>query len=79
MAITTTTSDEKEDDVGNSFTTAPPVRTAPLPGALMDEDVGPVYARKARALNAAIQDIGMGKYQWALFCVAGFGWCADNV
>ena len=47
--------------------------------ALTDDDVGPVYARKARALNAAIQDIGMGRYQWGLFCVAGFGWCADNV
>ncbi|OAX33181.1 MFS general substrate transporter [Rhizopogon vinicolor AM-OR11-026] len=37
----------------------------------------PVYEAKARVLNHAIQDIGMGRYQWCLFVVAGFGWFAD--
>ncbi|KAI0087699.1 MFS general substrate transporter [Irpex rosettiformis] len=44
-----------------------------------DGTVDPVYQAKARLLNAAIQEIGMGKYQWYLFIVAGFGWFADSV
>ncbi|KAJ1310734.1 hypothetical protein OPQ81_009256 [Rhizoctonia solani] len=41
--------------------------------------VDPVYQAKAELLNAAIQEIGMGKYQWHLFIVTGFGWLADNL
>ncbi|OJA13522.1 hypothetical protein AZE42_10522 [Rhizopogon vesiculosus] len=37
----------------------------------------PVYEAKALVLNHAIQDIGMGRYQWYLYFVAGFGWFAD--
>ncbi|RXW25082.1 hypothetical protein EST38_g761 [Candolleomyces aberdarensis] len=37
------------------------------------------YIAKAQILNDAVQDIGMGKYQWGLFCVTGFGWFADNL
>ncbi|KAL4070230.1 major facilitator superfamily domain-containing protein [Scleroderma yunnanense] len=44
-----------------------------------DGYVDPVYQAKARILNRSIQDIGMGKYQWCLFVVAGFGWFADSV
>ncbi|KAI0712387.1 MFS general substrate transporter [Earliella scabrosa] len=46
-----------------------------------EEEAGidPVYQAKARLLNEALQDIGMGKYQWYLFMVAGFGWFADNL
>ena len=52
----------------------------------------PVYQAKARLVSAAVQEIGMGKYQvcaimiiatfdtergqWYLFIVAGFGWFA---
>lgn len=48
----------------------------------VDEDaaidgVEPVYAAKARLLNRSIQDIGMGKYQWELFFVIGFGWAQE--
>ncbi|KAL2760970.1 hypothetical protein ACRALDRAFT_1059312 [Sodiomyces alcalophilus JCM 7366] len=39
----------------------------------------PVYEAKARILNRAIQKIGMGRYQWQLFVVIGFGWAADNL
>ncbi|KAF9007139.1 major facilitator superfamily domain-containing protein [Cyathus striatus] len=39
----------------------------------------PVYEAKTRTLNRAIQEIGMGKYQYTLFVVAGFGWFADSV
>ncbi|KAI0053514.1 MFS general substrate transporter [Auriscalpium vulgare] len=41
--------------------------------------VDPVYQAKARVMNRAIQEIGMGKYQWALFAVAGFGWFSDSI
>lgn len=37
------------------------------------------YTAKANVLNRAIQDIGMGRYQWQLFCVIGFGWASDNL
>ncbi|KAK5018216.1 major facilitator superfamily domain-containing protein [Cryomyces antarcticus] len=37
------------------------------------------YDRKSKVINKAIQDIGMGPYQWALFCLCGFGWLADNL
>lgn len=48
----------------------------------VDEDaaidgVSPVYAAKARVLNRAIQEIGMGRYQWQLFVVIGFGWAQE--
>ncbi|KAL2787691.1 major facilitator superfamily domain-containing protein [Aspergillus keveii] len=38
-----------------------------------------VYDRKAKIINRAIQDIGMGRYQWGLFVLCGFGWIADNL
>ncbi|EMD40181.1 major facilitator superfamily [Gelatoporia subvermispora B] len=41
--------------------------------------VDPVYQAKARILNSALQEIGMGRYQWYLFIVAGFGWLSDNL
>ncbi|BCS29110.1 uncharacterized protein APUU_70680S [Aspergillus puulaauensis] len=37
------------------------------------------YDRKAKVINRAIQDIGMGRYQWRLFALCGFGWLADNL
>lgn len=42
--------------------------------ALAVQTNDPVYDAKARVLNRAIQDIGMGWYQWQLFIVIGFGW-----
>ncbi|KAI8978703.1 sugar transporter [Trametes punicea] len=44
-----------------------------------DSGVDPIYQAKARILNDAIQEIGMGRYQWYLFIVAGFGWFSDNL
>ncbi|KAI1082112.1 MFS general substrate transporter [Whalleya microplaca] len=41
--------------------------------------IDPVYEAKARVLNRAIQEIGMGWYQWQLFVVVGFGWASDNL
>lgn len=42
-------------------------------------EIDPVYEAKARVLNRAVQDIGMGWYQWQLFVVVGFGWASDNL
>lgn len=36
------------------------------------------YVGKAKVINLAIQDIGMGRYQWQLFILCGFGWFADK-
>ncbi|KAJ5103351.1 hypothetical protein N7532_003880 [Penicillium argentinense] len=38
-----------------------------------------VYDRKAKVINSALKDIGMGRYQWQLFFLCGFGWLADNL
>lgn len=48
-------------------------------GVLEEGTLDPIYAAKARVLNKAIQDIGMGRYQWQLFIVIGFGWASDNL
>ena len=37
--------------------------------------VDPVYQAKARVLNAAIQDMGMGKYQVRPSCL----WCCNGL
>ncbi|KAI0647861.1 MFS general substrate transporter [Trametes meyenii] len=44
-------------------------------GAGMD----PVYHAKAKVLGDAFQEMGMGKYQWYLFYLTGFGWFSDNL
>jgi hypothetical protein len=36
------------------------------------------FAGKSKVINKAIQDIGMGRYQWQLFVLCGFGWLADK-
>ncbi|KAF4630613.1 hypothetical protein G7Y89_g7526 [Cudoniella acicularis] len=38
-----------------------------------------VYNLKSRVINKAIQDIDMGRYNWNLFILCGFGWFADNL
>ncbi|KHN99433.1 sugar transporter [Metarhizium album ARSEF 1941] len=37
------------------------------------------YEIKSKLINKAIGDIGMGKYNWQLFTLCGFGWFADNL
>ncbi|KAH8732211.1 major facilitator superfamily domain-containing protein [Phaeosphaeriaceae sp. PMI808] len=56
----------------------PLIHEAPV-GVLEEGSLDPVYEAKATVLNKAIQDIGMGKYQWQLFIVIGFGWAMDNL
>ncbi|KAJ3508855.1 hypothetical protein NLJ89_g5529 [Agrocybe chaxingu] len=44
-----------------------------------DGVLDPVYHAKTLVLNRAVQELGMGKYQYMLFFIAGFGWFADSV
>ncbi|KAK8048968.1 sugar transporter [Apiospora phragmitis] len=37
------------------------------------------YELKSKLINKAITDIGMGRYNWQLFVLCGFGWFADNL
>ncbi|KAK3300104.1 major facilitator superfamily domain-containing protein [Chaetomium fimeti] len=46
---------------------------------LPEGQIDPVYEKKAKILNRAIQDIGMGWYQWQLSAVISFGWASDNL
>ncbi|KAK4153295.1 hypothetical protein C8A00DRAFT_43786 [Chaetomidium leptoderma] len=46
---------------------------------LPEGQIDPVYEKKAKILNRAIQEIGMGWYQWHLSCVISFGWASDNL
>ncbi|KAL2148747.1 hypothetical protein VTH82DRAFT_1894 [Thermothelomyces myriococcoides] len=43
------------------------------------EDEWTAYEMKSKLINKAIQDIGMGRYNWQLFVLCGFGWFADNL
>ncbi|KAJ5225036.1 hypothetical protein N7468_006261 [Penicillium chermesinum] len=58
-----------------------PVAKSIPPSPPSDSSDGPdaAYKGKAEVLNRAIQDIGMGWYQWQLFIVVGFGWAMDNL
>jgi hypothetical protein len=38
-----------------------------------------VFEEQAALVNHAVQVVGMGKYQWALFVLAGYGWMCDQV
>lgn len=66
----------REDEAGGEVVVEDVLREAP--GAVLDGAVDPVYEAKARVLNKAIQDIGMGRYQWQvrefLLCSASWIW-----
>lgn len=44
-------------------------------GALREADS---WVVRSKVINKAIQDIGMGRYNWQLFVLCGFGWFADK-
>lgn len=52
--------DGKDKDAAEEV---PSVHEAPI-SVLEDGSLDPVYEAKAKVLNKAIQDIGMGRYQW---------------
>lgn len=37
------------------------------------------YRMKSELVAGCMTEIGMGRYQWALFVVTGFGWITDNL
>lgn len=43
------------------------------------DGIDPVFEAQATLINHAIQTIGMGKYQWALFVLCGYGWLCDQL
>ena len=67
--------DSKSKDAA-SVTSSPSINNG-LPNeeelvpTLLKGSIDPVYEGKAQVLNSAIQDIGMGRYQWQLFVVVG--------
>ncbi|KAL8710569.1 MAG: hypothetical protein Q9220_004793 [cf. Caloplaca sp. 1 TL-2023] len=65
-----------ETDVVESGSLEDATKTTPV---LDESAVDPVYQAKAHVLNNAVQQIGMGKYQWELFVLVGFGWASDNM
>ncbi|EFZ01583.1 MFS transporter [Metarhizium robertsii] len=78
MGYGATDADERSrgrDDEYNSSIDLSDDDAAIVPKGTLD----PVYEAKARLLNRAIRDIGMGWYQWQLFIVVGFGWASDNL
>lgn len=52
-----------ETNHGGGTPDLPSLHEAPV-GVLEEGSLDPVYEAKAKVLNKAIQDIGMGKYQW---------------
>jgi len=68
-------------EIGNPETIAfaEPFETVGLETLKIGGGVNPIFEAKAAILNSAIQQIGMGKYQWKLFALCGFGWAADNL
>ncbi|KAF8156556.1 MFS general substrate transporter [Crassisporium funariophilum] len=50
-----------------------------LQSTTLEDEESSVYDRKAAILNNALQEVGMGRYQWGLFVVTGFGYLADNL
>jgi hypothetical protein len=55
--------EEKNTEAKNATHDIALVREAPV-GVLEEGSLDPVYEAKARVLNASIQEIGMGRYQW---------------
>ncbi|BGP53705.1 hypothetical protein JCM8202_003636 [Rhodotorula sphaerocarpa] len=68
-------SDDVEKDVAVTF----------LPGQQDEEEtahaegVDAHFMAKARVINVALEECGMGRFQWELFCSAGFGYFSDNI
>lgn len=56
-----------------------PLSTPSDQDAIAVDEINTPYKAKAAVLNRAIQEIGMGRYQWLLFIIIGFGWASDNL
>ncbi|KAB8303026.1 hypothetical protein EYC80_004480 [Monilinia laxa] len=71
--------DFKDGNVNNHHVPRSEVDSLNFDTAIPSGTIDPIYEAKARVLNEAIQEIGMGWYQWQLFVVVGFGWANDNL
>jgi hypothetical protein len=76
-------SNEKPDDTSRASSDAVQsggVRTLESLRAEIDSDTtaDTAYDRKSKVINKALADMGMGRYQWSLFVLCGFGWLADK-
>ncbi|KAL9117966.1 MAG: hypothetical protein Q9187_005492 [Circinaria calcarea] len=74
---------EKDGELGIQVGSAYGATTIEGLRAEIDSDIAAsghdtAYDRKSKVINKAIQDIGMGPYQWQLFVLCGFGWLADK-
>ncbi|KAL6707817.1 hypothetical protein ACN47E_003717 [Coniothyrium glycines] len=47
-------------------------------GEFYGDAVSAAYRQKSELVAQHLANIGMGKFQWILFVVAGFGWIVDN-
>lgn len=75
MAVDSTTN--KHDNHADAKT--PSQQPSPIADLPAEDGPDATYRAKADILNRAIQEIGMGRYQWQLFVVIGFGWASDNL
>lgn len=74
--------DEKRDsDSSTGVTTGMTLEMlrAEIDSDLSASELNTAYDRKSKVINKALTDIGMGRYQWQLFVLCGFGWLADNL
>ncbi|KAM0820331.1 putative Major facilitator superfamily domain-containing protein [Seiridium cardinale] len=79
------TSSHKEAQSGLSGVTSPSVHNGSMgvddDAAIRDfygSAVSEVYRLKSELVSEHLLSIGMGKFQWTLFVVNGFGWVVDN-
>jgi hypothetical protein len=70
-------SNDNEQTITGSPRTSTDLTSTPSKNDLA-ESLDPVYAAKATVLNNALNEIGMGRYQWELFGLVAFGWASDN-
>jgi len=79
--------DKPEDGLGRDDDDNPLLTSGQSPNDGLknhaEDDLAPLdtdspYERKSKVINKAIQDMGMGRYQWELFVLCGMGWLADK-
>jgi hypothetical protein len=66
-----TAKDERKTSLSHDVDVA--IQEAPV-AVLGEGSLDPVYEAKARILNKAIQDIGMGRYQWQVRINISYCW-----
>lgn len=86
VASSSPRSDEKDEEKRDSDSTHAvttgltlEMLKAEVDSDLAAADMNTPYDRKSKVINKALTDIGMGRYQWQLFVLCGFGWLADNL